>query len=816
MEEENKILKERIRSLENKIEKQQKMIEQFVQSEKKFQARENLWKQLLGKKQGIMYSGRVDEEFIIDKVSYDAEYITGYSQQELLGKRKDNLNSLIKVEERKNVWETIQKSLQQNGEYEIDFHLITKSGKEKFVCEKGYLVQGNSENEVLFEGVIFELNSNGYKENIKNIFPKTLYELQDGLCEIDVKKEEYLFSSKFLKLLDYEKKEYQPEFEWFISKVHIEDKRNVSDKIRLIVDSVLEKEEFNFRMLKKDKTYIWLKAVIKICEFDNHRFPLKILMVFTDISSSKDIEGKLKNNLRMFELLLETIPVPIFYKNKNGVYKGCNQAFVDQIGIPKEKLIGSTVFDLYPRELAKIYFEADKELFQSGGVQRYEAKVRDKFENTKDVIFYKSVFTGQEDETLGLIGVYLDITEKNKIGKELAEQQEFLESILSRLPLVLTRVNSKGVFLFSDGEGLRKLGLVPGEVVGVSAFDLYSEYPEIIKQLKRVLKGERFVDKVHIDNLCFEVYYTPLFDSDRRVEGALVVALDITLRAEVEKEVKLYINRLKENKKLVETQVEEISQKNILLEESENKLKKLNDSKDLFFSIIAHDLKNPFTSLIGLADMLQDASKSCIKDENSEIIDILNRNIKQVYNLLEELLEWGALQLGKTEYQPEEINLLDVVKNVSVYLKESYKMKKISVILNIDREQKVFADEKMLETILRNLISNSIKFTNRYGEILISAESDNVRTIVSVKDNGIGIPKEDINKLFRIDGNYSTTGLEGEKGTGMGLILCKELIEKNNGTIWVESAPDKGSNFLFTLFNSENIRTENFKRENLV
>lgn len=267
----------------------------------------------------------------------------------------------------------------------------------------------------------------------------------------------------------------------------------------------------------------------------------------------------------------------------------------------------------------------------------------------------------------------------------------------------------------------------------------------------------------------------------------------------LENETRQPVTKLKKNKESVENEIQKVIRKNELLKESEKKLKKLNSSKDLFFSIIAHDLKNPFNSLIGLSEMLKDASKNHIADEDIEVLDVINNNIKQVYQLLEELLEWASLQFSRGEFERKKVILADVVKNVCSYFQRNYETKKITVVIDITQDIEVLADERMLETILRNLISNAIKFTDKKGNITVNAEKDKSKIIINIKDSGIGIPITKIDKLFKIDHNYSTTGLEGEKGTGMGLILCKELIEKNNGTIWAESTPKKGSVFSFTL-----------------
>lgn len=806
----------KIRSLENRIQNQKKLINDLISVEKNFQLRDNYLKELLANLPGMAYRCRCNHSWVVDYVSPGAIYLSEYEPIELIGGKPENFDKLYKNFDKKRVWETIQIALKEKKQYDVEYTLISKSGKEVIVGEKGIGLYDSNDELVSFEGFIYKKDDIKYISEIeKNISEvdeiplNKINTIQDGICEIDIPKNTYHFNYKFFEMGNYDPDEFQPTLKWFLTKVHPEDLTLVLSTIRLVINSNNMEEMLEFKLLDSRSKVFWVKSNWKVIKVDENGFPMKIFVSFTNITEIKKVEESLKNNLKFVKTLLETIPVPVFYKDIEGKYRGCNKEFIAFIGIPEEKLIGKTVFDLYSKEYATTYYKADNELFIRGGVQKYEAKVKDKNNQIRDVVFYKNVYTDNNNIPAGLIGVALDITEKNRIQKELEDQHNFLESILSRLPLILWKIDKNGIFQFSEGEGLRKLGLLPGEVIGVSAYEMYAEYPELIEQFNRVLQGEKFIEKSLIDNLCFETYYTPLFDKNNNIEGALGVALDITRRAQIEEEIKQFIKELRDSKELVEKQVKEIIKKNNLLKESEDKLKKLNESKDLFFSIIAHDLKNPFHSLIGLSEMLKEVSKKYIVDDDIEIVEIINSNIKHVYNLLDELLEWAALQLGRIEYQPKLVILNTIVVNACEHLSRDYKFKQINIRINIDKELQVFVDSKMLETILRNLISNSVKFTGRGGEITITAKKENKKTIVSVKDNGVGISKDNIDKLFKIDVTHSTVGLEGEKGTGMGLILCKELVEKNGGIIWVESELNKGSNFLFTLKNSADTGGEN-------
>jgi signal transduction histidine kinase len=237
------------------------------------------------------------------------------------------------------------------------------------------------------------------------------------------------------------------------------------------------------------------------------------------------------------------------------------------------------------------------------------------------------------------------------------------------------------------------------------------------------------------------------------------------------------------------------------LEENEAKLIESNKTKDKFFSIIAHDLRSPFTSLLGISDLLLKNHKVYEADERDKFIKLINNSAKNTYNLLSNLLTWSCSQQNRIEYLPEIINIEMICNEVISLLSQLSIDKSISLSNKIDTSIFVNADKNMIKIILSNLITNAIKFTNKKGSIIVSAkeiEKDNCIEI-SISDTGIGIPNDRINDLFRIDKNASTLGTEKEKGTGLGLILCKEFVEKNNGKISVESVVNKGSKFSFTL-----------------
>lgn len=225
----------------------------------------------------------------------------------------------------------------------------------------------------------------------------------------------------------------------------------------------------------------------------------------------------------------------------------------------------------------------------------------------------------------------------------------------------------------------------------------------------------------------------------------------------------------------------------------------LNASKDKFFSIIAHDLKNPFNTIIGFSNMLKEDAGSGNLAKIDELAGFINNSATHTYHLLENLLEWANSQRGMISFRPVFINLTELLHEEFILVDELLKAKQINLRCNLDKPLMIMADRNMIRTILRNLITNAVKFTNRMGMIEVNIVIDNHDIEIAVSDNGIGMTNEMMGKLFRIDANLTTRGTGNEEGTGLGLFLCKEFVEKHGGKIWVESKEGKGSTFKFIL-----------------
>ncbi len=237
----------------------------------------------------------------------------------------------------------------------------------------------------------------------------------------------------------------------------------------------------------------------------------------------------------------------------------------------------------------------------------------------------------------------------------------------------------------------------------------------------------------------------------------------------------------------------------LIKEKQALKIQKLLNDKDQFFSIIAHDLRGPLGSAVGLSEILAENTEEYSREEIREIAGMLYQSNKNSYKLLENLLDWSRIQTGLIEYNPKKIALNELI-NENIKLNNNTALNKnIALSFQSSETIEVLADPNMINTIIRNLLTNAIKFTDKHGKIRVEMKKQSQTAEIAIIDNGIGMPLHIKEKLFKINERVTQNGTENEVGTGLGLLLCSEFITKHQGKIWVESEPGKGSTFRFTL-----------------
>jgi len=388
-----------------------------------------------------------------------------------------------------------------------------------------------------------------------------------------------------------------------------------------------------------------------------------------------------------------------------------------------------------------------------------------------------------QGEQIGYVGISRDITQR-KTAEEVLRQSEEKFRVLANVAKVMISIVEDAAgkkYLFMNDEWHRVLGYNRDEVQNMEPMDFVApeSKQEVLDNAAKRMQGKQAP-------VSYEVKVVTKSGEIRQLDFSATV---ITFQ----------------NKKALLTTAIDISERKKTeeaLRESETKLRELNAQKDKFFSIIAHDLKSPFNAIVGFSELLMEQINEKNYEGIHEYAKIISQSSLQAMDLLMNLLEWSRAQSGRMLFIPEKMKLVDLIEENILLFQGIARQKSITINKFLPDKITVFADESMIGTVLRNLISNAIKFTSKGGEINISAVKRLKEVLVSVSDNGIGIAPQRLEKLFRIDEGDSTRGTNDEKGTGLGLILCKEFVENHGGTIGAESKEGKGSTFYFSLPNN--------------
>jgi len=459
-----------------------------------------------------------------------------------------------------------------------------------------------------------------------------------------------------------------------------------------------------------------------------------------------------------------------------------------------------------------------------GKVDKIETKtLRDKAEEVlKKKPEVKSSFR-QETEILNLIHelevhqeeLILQNEELKLAGEKAIFEAERYLKLFEFAPSGYFILSTDGDIIDSNESSRKMMGRENVSMNG-SRFAVYitdDTRPIFIEFLDNTLKSkikETCVVTLSIDNKALFVCLTGQFSViDNNYLINLVDISDIKLTEELKIKIDELIiakEEIEHQNKEKEKHAEELILINKELEQSIN----LNADKDLFISVLAHDLRNPFGVLLGYTDLLSENIRDLKVDEVLKLVRQINKSSHDTYNLLEDLLKWSRFRIGKVPFSIQNLDFTIICKEIVDTLKISASKKHIKIKNYSGEEISVMADPEMLKAILRNLITNAIKYTNTNGTIDIDVKKTDSGIIISVSDNGIGIESDRLHELFDITRFHTTPGTENESGTGLGLLLCREFVEKLGGSIWVESVFGSGSTFYFTIPDNSESHAKSF------
>ncbi len=490
--------------------------------------------------------------------------------------------------------------------------------------------------------------------------------------------------------------------------------------------------------------------------------------------------------------LFQSVLVGVITTDKRGIIRSFNNMASEIFGYSPDEVIGKNIDILigapYHLDYQKCTIEnLEKKEKQLLGKARIEFIAKRKNGDVFPIELSVNKFKlGNEPIFVASIS---DISKRKQKEYQLLLRNSAIDAAANAI--IIT--NIQGTIIYANSAFTQLTGYTQSDIIGKSTNILKSgkHNEEFYQDLWNTIKSGniwsgRMVNKKKNGELYDEeMTITPVKDENGQIINFIAVKQDVSQKVERERRIKLYLEQLETQKNQLESLNEELKQANI--------------SKDKFFSIIAHDLKSPFSALLGYTQIFREDFDELSKDEIKTFTESISEITKNIYQLLLDLLDWARLQTGRMEIVPTNFNLYMIILSSINALKPMAEKKKIEISFAGEKNSVVFADENMIKTVLRNLISNAIKFTHENGKISITVHKENDKIITCVEDNGVGISEEHLDKMFKFDAHHTSLGTADEKGTGLGLILCKEMIEKNGGEIWVESELGKGSKFYFSL-----------------
>lgn len=499
-----------------------------------------------------------------------------------------------------------------------------------------------------------------------------------------------------------------------------------------------------------------------------------------------------KHNELTFHLMVNASPNALILVNNSGNIVYVNEFAERLFEYDRNELIGRNLEILIPNKFSKSHSYL-MQSYLKDPMRRQMGENRELFAVKKGGIEFP-VEVGLNpivtDDGTFILAAVIDITERKKSEKQ-------FQLIVESAPNAIILVNSKGEIALINKQAEKEFGYTSEELTGNKI---------------EILIPERFKHKhMEFRDMFLSDPETRAMGADRNLfalrkdgtEFHAEIGLN-SIPTEVGVQILVSIINITERKNLEKAMLDnnkKIEEQNLQLKQSEQKLRQLNATKDKLFSIIAHDLRNPFNAILGLTDILSEDNDSFNEDDKKDIIFNLNTSTKAAYALLENLLNWALLQQERIEINKEEINLVEYVQEcVLPYMHNSQK-KKINIQIDIPKNQKIIIDKHTMGVVIGNVVNNAIKFTPEGGSVKILSNEKPDQTELWIKDSGIGMNQTQIDNLFMIEKSSSTLGTNKEKGTGLGLILCKEFTEQNGGNIRVESDKEQGSTFIISIPN---------------
>jgi len=574
-------------------------------------------------------------------------------------------------------------------------------------------------------------------------------------------------------------------------------------RAKLNFDESQTRPDGNERILRTSKTPL----------IDRNGSIFGVLGCYEDITEHSKTEAAIKANAVFFQTLLNSIPNPVFYKNEKGIYKGCNLAFEEFLGRKKEDIIGKSVYEISPKELADKYFKMDEYLFDHPGVQVYESSVVDKAGKKHDVVFNKATFEEADGTLGGLIGVIVDVTERNQteeaiqaliestVGKS---GKDFFEKTIIKLCHWL-QADCGVIGELKEGRIISRAMVVDGKITSDYSCELEGSPCEIVIKEGFYHSPEKvaslFPKDKDLTTMGAEGYIGVLLhDKNKKPLGVLCF---ISRKAMSLSPKTRDIMEIIAAKASVEIEHGRTVSK---LEKAKNEADEANNAKSKFLAQMSHELRTPLTAIIGYAELLENHIEQPLTHIQKEGIEEISSSGWHLYTIINELLDLSSIESGTFNLSMAPVKIKSVLRDSIRLIAPLAEKKKITInndVREISDKLTVNADRTRLKQVFINLLSNAVNYNSKQGSVVISSKTNNNGILrISIADRGHGISEEQQRQIFE-PFHRNNAYERGVDGAGIGLSISKGFMELMGGQIGVISEPGKGSTFWIEINLSE-------------
>lgn len=602
-----------------------------------------------------------------------------------------------------------------------------------------------------------------------------------GMSLMDIDGRWIRINESFCRILGYTNRELMSRSLYELA--HADDRDKDIPFVREVLSGSKKSYHLEKRYIHKNGTVVWVHQASSVVHDIDYK-PSHWTVQIQDITEQKAVEDALREERELLRTLIDNIPTAVFIKDLESRKMLVNKAECDFMGVKDaSEILGKNDFELFPIDFARITVAEDQEVFTTRKPIINREKVITWIDGRTRCLLTSKIPLFDNGKISGLLGITYDITQIKVAESALLESEKKYRRIFENIQDVFYQTDQGGIVTEISPSIEKHSGYSREEVIGKPATDFYYNL-EDKEALVESIRANRMVSdfEVRLKTKSGERRYSSV-NAQLIIQNGEIVGTEGSMRD------------------VTDRKAQQDS-----LQALNNDLNTLNDQKNKLLSVIAHDLRNPIAGCVGLLEVVFMDIENTSKDELVEYMQMMQKGVLNAHELLEDLLEWARIQFHSVDFIPTRVDdLATEIRHTLKKLEPIAEAKQIHLKQEMAEGMSIDADKHMLASIIRNLVTNAIKFTNQHGQVVINARREKGGHLFSVQDNGVGISKEDIAKLFSSDTGFSSYGTLGEKGTGMGLVLCRNFVEKHGGKIWIESTVGKGSTFYFNIPDQEKL-----------